>query len=101
MARFMEVTGLRVVADAGDQAQVQYTVVNHSTFDLSDIALRVSVRSTAGEKAPPLFTVTARVSRLGPHESKEIRTGLDSQLKPSQIPGWEHLRTEVKILPAQ
>jgi hypothetical protein len=97
-ARFIEVTGLRVVADLNHRSQVQYIVVNHSATQLSGMTLRIAVRSSADPAgASPLFTVSAVVPSLGPHQSKEIRTDLDSQLRSSAIPDWEYLRTDVQI----
>ncbi len=97
-ARFVEVTGLRVV-QLNDRSQVQYLVVNHSSAQLTNIGLHIAVRSVASpDVSLPIFTLAARVPSLGPHESKEIRTDLDSGLRSSQIPDWENLRTKVKII---
>ncbi len=97
-ARFVEVTGLRVVADVNHRSQVQYIVVNHSATQLSNMMLKVAVRSSADPAgAPPLFTVSTVIPSLGPHQSKEIRTDLDSELRASAIPDWEFLRTEVHV----
>jgi hypothetical protein len=97
-ARFVEVTGLRVVADLNHRSQVQYIVVNHSASQLNGMAIRIAVRSSTDPVgAPPLFTVSAVVPSLGPHQSKEIRTDLDSELRSSAIPDWEYLRTDVQI----
>jgi hypothetical protein len=98
-ARFVEVTGLRVVKQ-DDYSQVQYLVVNHSSSQLTDIGLKLSVRSAASAaNSAPIFTLSARVPVLGPHQSKEIRTTL--QLPWSQVPNWENLRTEVKVFSEQ
>jgi hypothetical protein len=58
------------------------------------IAVRSSVEPASSK---PLFTVSAVVPSLGPHQSKEIRTDLDSELRNSAIPDWEYLRTEVHV----
>lgn len=101
-ARFIEVTGLRVVTDSHDHPQVQYLVVNHAATPLLGIGLRIAVRSAAaGDGSNPIFRVSARVPSLGPHESKEIRTDLDTRLKSTQIPEWENLRTEIRITSQQ
>jgi hypothetical protein len=97
-ARFVEVTGLRVVADLNHRSQVQYIVVNHSATQLSAMSIRIAVRSSADPTgSAPLFTVSTVIPSLGPHQSKEIRTDLDSQLRTSSIPDWEYLRTDVHI----
>jgi hypothetical protein len=97
-ARFVEVTGLRVVADLNHRSQVQYIVVNHSATQLSGMSIRIAVRSSVDPAgSAPLFTVSTVIPSLGPHQSKEIRTDLDSQLRTSSIPDWEYLRTDVHI----
>lgn len=97
-ARFVEVAGLRVVPDLNHRSQVQYIVVNHSASQLTSMTIRIAVRSSTDPVgAPPLFTVSAVVPSLGPHQSKEIRTDLDSQLRSSAIPDWEYLRTDVQV----
>lgn len=97
-ASFIEVTGLRVVVDLNHRSQVQYLVVNHSAISLTGLGLRVAVRSgLAAAGSEPLFTVSARVPSLGPHQSKEIRTDLDSQLRETAIPDWDNLKAEVQV----
>jgi hypothetical protein len=97
-AKFVEVAGLRVVVDLNHRSQVQYLVVNHSALDLTDLALHIVVRSAfAPPDSSPLFSVSARVPNLGPHESKEIRTDLGVELRSSQIPDWDGLRSEVTV----
>jgi hypothetical protein len=97
-ARFIEVAGLRVVADTNHRSQVQYIVVNHSATPLSGMTIQIAVRSSVDPaSSKPLFTVSTVVPSLGPHQSKEIRTDLDSELRNSAIPDWEYLRTEVHV----
>lgn len=97
-ARFVEVTGLRVVADTNHRSQVQYIVVNHSATQLSGMTIQIAVRSSVDPaSSKPLFTVSTVVPSLGPHQSKEIRTDLDSELRNTAIPDWEYLRTEVHV----
>lgn len=81
-AQFVEVTGVRVVMDANHRSQVQYQVLNTSDTPLTNIGLTIGVRPATGAAGlGPLFTVSARVPLLGPHQSKEIRTDLDSDLR--------------------
>jgi hypothetical protein len=100
-ARFVEVTSLKVV-EQNNRPQVQYLVVNTAERELDGIALRINVRSsTASKGASPLFSVAAWVPKLAPHQSKEIRTDLDTGLTVAQIPKAANLRTEVRITSQQ
>ncbi|HEY6392035.1 MAG TPA: hypothetical protein VIX89_12200 [Bryobacteraceae bacterium] len=97
-ARFVEVTGLRVIADLNRKSQMQYLVVNHSSTRLSDVALKIAVRSTADSSgAAPLFTLSVVVPSLAPYQSKEIRTELDAGLRPTSLPDWDNLRADVQV----
>jgi len=98
LARFVEIAGLRVVADLNHKSQLQYLVVNHSATRLSDIALKIAVRSTSDSSgSAPLFTVSVAVPSLGPYQSKEIKTDLDAGLRSASIPEWENLRADVQV----
>ena len=100
-ARFVEVASLKVV-EQNNRPQVQYFVVNNAERELDDIALRITVRSSiAAPGTSPLFTVAAWVPKLAPHQSKEIRTDLDTGLTAAQIPKPEQLRTEVRVTSQQ
>jgi hypothetical protein len=77
-------------------------VVNHSSAQLAGMVIRIAVRSASGAAGgAPLFVVSAVIPSLGPFQSKEIRTDLDSELRSSAIPEWENLRTEVQVTAQQ
>jgi len=98
LARFVEVTGLRISADLNRKSQLQYLVVNHSSVRLADATLKIAVRSAADSSgAPPLFTLSVVVPGLGPYQSKELRTDLDAALRSASIPDWENLRADVQV----
>lgn len=96
-AKSVEVAGIRIVSGPGKRPQLQYLVINHSVNELSGLNIRVAVRSVDAPEGPPLFTVSSAVAALGPNQSKEIRTELDPSIKPSSIPDWQSLRTEVMV----
>ncbi len=80
-AHFVKVSEIRMIMDRNQRTQVQYLVANDSDTALTNIGVKIAVRSAGPEAAGPLFMVSARVPLLGPHESKEIRTDLDSDLR--------------------
>jgi chemotaxis protein histidine kinase CheA len=97
-AKFLEVAGLRVVTAWNHKQQLHYVVVNHSGSDLPGMAVRIAVRRfEAASSATPLFTVDASLPSLGPYQSKEVRTDLDSDASASAIPDWQSLRAEVEV----
>jgi hypothetical protein len=96
-ARFLEVAGLRVVTSWNHKQQLHYVVVNHSGSDVPGMAVRIAVRRfEAASNASPLFTVDASLPSLGPYQSKEVRTDLESDATLSAIQDWQSLRAEVQ-----
>jgi hypothetical protein len=93
----VEVAGIRIVTGPNKRPQLQYIVVNHSASELTGLNIRIAVRSVEDLAGPPLFSISSVVASLGPNQSKEMRTELDSSAKPSTIPDWQSLRTEVLI----
>ena len=96
-ARSVEVAGVRIVTGLNRRPQLQFIVINHSANELTGLNIRVAVRSVDGLAGPPLFSVSSPIAVLGPDQSKEIRTDLDTSIKPASIPDWQSLRTEVLV----
>jgi len=97
LAHSIEVTGLRVLENVQHTSQVRYIIVNHSDMTVSNLSLRIAVRSTsASDSAKPLFTVSALVTGLAAYESREIIADIEDQAS-REIPEWDHLKTEVQI----
>jgi hypothetical protein len=98
LARFVEVTGLRVVADLKHRSQLHYIVVNHGSTQLAGVSLRIAVRSSVtGSNDPPLFAVTTVIPSLGAYQSKEYRVDLDGDVRSSVIPEWQNLRADFQV----
>ena len=96
LARFVEVTGLRVVADLQHRSQLEYIVVNHCGSELSGLVLQIAVRSSL-QDGKPLFRVSAVVPSLAPYQAKELRTDVDTQLQSMAIPEWDDLKADVRV----
>jgi hypothetical protein len=96
-ARSVEVAGIRIVSGPNKKPQLQFIVINHSASELTGLNVHIAVRSVDTPADTPLFTVSSPVASLGPNQSKEIRTDLNSSIQPSQIPDWQSLRTEVLV----
>lgn len=95
LARFVEVTGFRVVDDPQRGSRVQYILVNHSGAAIPSMSLRIAVHSMAAEAgSKPLFTISAVVNGLAPYESREVVATLDN-IAAKDIPDWEYLKPDV------
>jgi hypothetical protein len=97
-ARSIEVTGLRVMGDAKHASQLRYIIVNHSSAPVSNLALRIAVRSDSMPgSAKPLFTVSALLTGLAPYESREVVADIED-LAAGEIPEWNQLKPEIQVV---
>lgn len=95
LAKHLEVGGLRIVPAGDSTLRVQYVVVNHSAADLPDLRMEVTLRSAKGE---PVIEFASDVPSVGPYESKELTSTVRSALKPYEVPDWQMLRADFRLL---
>lgn len=95
--RRVEVTALRVLSGSQSAPQLQYIVVNHSGQQLSNLKLRIAVRSTATEVSDqPLFTISTEIAGLAPFSSREMTSEIQ-KVRAADLPDWDRLRAEVQV----
>ena len=94
----VEISGLRLATTWTGKQQVRFLIVNHSDHDLSGVTVQVAVRSSdLAAGSAPILLIQAPLHSLGPYQSKEIRTDLDSGVPVSALSDWQSLRTEVQV----
>ena len=94
----IEVTGLRVVGGPRFGSQLQYIVVNHSSVQLSNVSLKISVLSTASRATGrPLFSISTSVAGMAPFSSREMTADIED-VQAAQVPEWGHLKTQVEVV---
>ena len=99
LAKFVEVTGFRIVTSPGDPArksEVQYLVVNHSDADISDANVFITLRSAKPGQAP-LCRFSFKVPSLGPFEAKEMASPIEKTARGISLPDWQDVRADVQI----
>ena len=94
LAKYIEITGLRVMEDGDGQAKIGYLVVNHSPADLPDMKAQITL--SAGGKI--MFEIPASIPSIGPYESKDLTSTVKTQLKPYELPDWQALKPSLKII---
>ncbi|MCS6951891.1 MAG: hypothetical protein NZM33_03430 [Bryobacteraceae bacterium] len=98
VARYIEVAGIRLMEDARQKVQVQCLVVNHSGAEIAGLEGTVTLRVREGKAAGrALGSFAFRLPSLGPYESREIRTALDTNLRAYEIPDWQFVAADVVI----
>ncbi len=96
LAKFVEVTGFRIVTAADKKSEVQYLIVNHSDADISGGNVFVTLRSIKPGQAP-VCRFSFKVPTLGPFESKEMSSPIGSSTRAVSLPDWQEIRAEVQI----
>lgn len=94
LAKYIEVTGLRL-AEAGEgQAKIVFVAVNHSAADLPELDAHLTLNG--GGKA--IFDFPVTIPSIGPYESKDVATTVKTTLKPYEMPDWQTLQPALRII---
>ena len=94
LAKYIEVTGLRIAEGGPGQAKIIFAAVNHSAADLPELDAHMTLTG-AGQT---IFEFPVSVPSLGPYESKDITTTVKTNLKPYEMPDWQTLTPALRIL---
>lgn len=94
LAKYIEVTGLRLTEGGAGQAKIIFAAVNHSAADLPELEAHMTL--TGGGKT--VFEFPVSVPSIGPYESKDITTTVKTNLKPYEMPDWQTLTPALRIL---
>jgi hypothetical protein len=98
LAKYIEVTGIRITEDASQKAQVQFLVVNHSGADIADLAGAISLKPAGAKpEQAAVASFSFKVPSLGPYESKEVKTTVHSNLRAYELPDWQFLQAQFEI----
>lgn len=99
LAKYVEVTGLRVSEDAKRNVNVKMLVVNHSLAEIPAMELKVELRpATATEEGPPLCSFSAKIPSLTGHSSAEVSTTAKTNLRAYELPDWQFLKADYEIV---
>jgi len=97
LAKYLEISGLRLVKSWSGKQQVRFLIINHSPQDLSGVTAQVTVKSDGS----PVLLIQAPIRSLGSNQSKEVRTDLDSDVPAYVLSDWQALRTEIRLTSQQ
>lgn len=97
-AKFLEVTGVRIVEDEKQRATAQFLVVNHSTADLPDLELQVTISTTTAKAGDdPLAVLTIKTGGVPANGSKDVSAPLKTKLRAYEMPDWQFLKASFAI----
>lgn len=96
----LEVTGFRIQMDPAKKSEIQYLVVNHTPLRVSGVTVNVTLytaNAKAGQAA--LCTFQFAAPNLGPYQSKDMTSAIETTARTVNVPDWQDLRASVEILP--
>lgn len=97
-AKYLEITGVRIVEDAKKHANAQFLVVNHSSAELPELELEVALTTTTAKAGDePLSVMTVKTGAIPASGSKEISAPLNSKLRAYELPDWQFLKASFAV----
>lgn len=96
--KFVEVMGFRVIEQGAGKLKITFGVINHSDADISDLAMKIKLTTTAAKpEDPPVAEFEAKVPSLGPQENKDVSVTVPTKLRIYELPDWQFLRATFEI----
>jgi len=97
-AKFLELTGVRLIEDEKQNVQAKLILVNHSTAELSGVTLTVTLKPVnSTPETPPVTEFSFKLPTLGPYESREITVPAKTKLRAYEMPDWQFIQSDVQI----
>jgi hypothetical protein len=94
----IEVVGLRLTQNKAKKTEVRFVVVNHSGAEIQDLAMKVNLQARTSKKdEEPVGSFSFKLPLLGPYESKEMSSIVDTKLKVYELPDWQNLQEQLQI----
>jgi hypothetical protein len=100
LADMIEVTGFRILVDYNKKSEIHYLVVNHSSNELNDMTVYVTLHAAGAKPGqPPLCRFSFRAPALKAFEVKEMSASIEKLTRSVTLPDWQELRAEVQVAP--
>ncbi len=97
-AKFLDVTGIRVIEDSKQNVQVKFLVVNHSPAEMGGVKAEVILKPVNSKPdTPPVTEFSFKLPTLGGYESREVTVPAKTKLRAYEMPDWQFLQSEVHI----
>ena len=98
LQKYLEVVGIRLTQNKAKKTEVRFIVVNHSAAEIADLSATVRmVARTPKQGEEPIGSFSFKLPSLGPYDSKELTTILDTKMQVYELPDWQYLREDLEI----
>jgi len=96
----LEVTGFRIQMDPAKKSEIQYLVVNHTALRVTGVNVNVTLYAADAKAGQPaLCSFQFASPNLGPFQSKDMTSAIETTARTVNVPDWQDLRASVEILP--
>lgn len=101
-AKYLEVTGVRLLEGADKKLMARFVVVNHAPADLTGFRLKITLEAA---NAPPgeavIAIVEASPGTIPMHGIKDMEAPLVTPLRVYELPDWQFVRARAEIIDAK
>jgi len=98
VAKYIELTGLRLGEKGPGKLRVRFGIVNHSDADLGDLAIEVQLSATSAKPGePPFASFPAKIGTLGPEEWKDVEVIVPTKLRVYELPDWQYVKADFQV----
>ncbi len=98
VAKYIELSGIRIIEKSPGKLDVQFAVTNHSDAEIGDLAMTVNLRtSTAKATDPPFITFNTHINGLGPEELKQASETVPTKMRVYELPDWQFIRADFDV----
>lgn len=97
-AKFVEVTGIRLLEGPDKKPLVRFLVVNHAPIELRGLGLKISLETAnAAPGEAVIAVIDAHPDPIPPQGAKDMESPLATHLKFYELPDWQYVRAKVEI----
>lgn len=98
-AKYLEVTGVRLLEGKDKKLMTRFVVVNHAPAELTGFRLRITLEtSNAAPGDAVIAVVEASPGALPAYGVKDMEAPLVTPMRAYELPDWQFVRARVEII---
>ncbi len=101
-AKYVEVTGVRVLEGPDKKLRTRFVVVNHAPAELAGFRLRITLEAVnAAPSEAVIAVIDASPGAIPAYGVKDMEAPLVTHLRVYELPDWQFVRVRVEIIDAK
>lgn len=101
-AKYLEVTGVRLLEGKDKKLMTRFVVVNHAPADLTGFRLKVTLEAANAEPGEAVIAVVeASPGSVPAYGVKDMEAPLVTPLRVYELPDWQFVRARIEIMDAK